>query len=386
MATYAPRIVVAPDKFRGSLTAVEASEIIAAGINSVLPAAQCRLKPIADGGEGTVDAAVVAGAQRRCAIVHGPTGDLVNANWALFDDGTAVVETAQASGLGLVEPSLSTAERASSYGTGEVIAAALDAGAGTIIVGLGGSATTDGGSGALTALGLRLLDSRGRHLELGGAALCDVAAIDSANLDARLARVTLRLATDVTNPLLGPTGAASVFAPQKGATSDDSVQRLNRGLSRWAAVLAGQRLTDPDTPGFGAAGGLAFGLATLAPQATVQSGFDLVAELIDLNDALDTADAVVTGEGSMDEQSLRGKAPIGVLNRARQRGLAVYVLAGRISVRTALEDRGVAAAIALCDQAHSLQDSLDRAPDLLRAAAASAIGHLRTHQTARRRD
>jgi glycerate kinase len=231
---------------------------------------------------------------------------------------------------------------------------------------------TDGGAGALTALGLRLLDAHGQALEPGGAALQDITAIDDTDLDHRLPKLSLRLASDVTNPLLGTTGAAYVFAPQKGASSTDTVGRLDNALDRWCRVLALHHHVEPERPAAGAAGGLAFGLSTLIPQATLEPGFDLVANLIRLDNALDATDVVMTGEGSLDHQSLSGKGPIGVIDRALRRNLPTYVLAGRITVKEDLRTRGVTGCFALQDSAHSLEDSIRRAPALLRAAAAAA--------------
>ncbi|MER5352189.1 glycerate kinase [Kitasatospora sp. NPDC002551] len=317
------RIVLAPDSFKGTATATEAARALADGWRSVRPGDDLLSLPMADGGEGTLDAVATA---RPGACVHevpgctGPDGRPVPGRYALLPDGTALVEFATTGGLPLLGERLAPLT-ATSRGTGETIAAALDAGASALTVGLGGSASTDGGAGLLSALGLRLLDRSGTPLPDGGGALAAAARADLGSL--RPAPPGgVRLLTDVTNPLLGPAGAAAVYGPQKGAGAAE-VARLERGLERYAELLGG----DPRQPGAGAAGGTAYGLAA-AWNARITPGAAAVADLLGLDAALDGADLVVTGEGRFDATSLLGKAVGEVLARARRAAVPVRVVAG----------------------------------------------------------
>jgi glycerate kinase len=358
------RILIAPDKFKGSLTAVEAAAAIAEGALRVYPDAVATQFPVADGGEGTLEAAVAAGYEERINAVVGPILAPVGAAWALRKDGagggTAVIETAQASGLAQMEPTPENSLRAHSYGCGQLIAAALDAGATEIVLGVGGSAMTDGGSGALRALGLKPLDVRGNVVPLGGGSLADVVSIDVSGLDPRLSAVTFRIAVDVQNPLYGNTGAAYVFGPQKGADAA-AMENLDDGLRNWASLLREATGRDVNVPGAGAAGG--FPASFLAfTHATLEGGFALVAGLTGLDEQLKDADLVITGEGSMDSQSLTGKAPIALADAARERGIPVIVVAGRILVTPEdLAEHGVVAAAQLLDVADSPEDAIANA-------------------------
>ena len=370
------RILIAPDKFKGSLTAAEAAAAIAEGALRVYPDAVATQFPIDDGGEGTLEAAVSAGYEERLNAVVGPILAPIGAAWAISkaDDGrvTAVIETAQASGLAEMDPTPANALRAHSYGCGQLIAAALDAGANEIVLGLGGSAMTDGGSGALRALGLKPLDSAGNVVPLGGGSLADVAALDTSGLDPRLAATTFRIAVDVRNPLYGPEGAAHVFAPQKGA-DPDTVELLDAGLRNWASVLREATGRDVNVPGAGAAGG--FPASFLAfTDAALEGGFSLVAGLTGLAGQLGEADLVITGEGSMDSQSLTGKAPIALADAARERGIPVIVVAGRILVTPEeLAHHGVVAAAQLLDVAPSPQDAMGNAAKYLARATSQVL-------------
>lgn len=370
------RILIAPDKFKGSLTAAEAAAAIAEGALRVYPDAVATQFPIADGGEGTLEAAVSAGYEERLNAVVGPILAPIGAAWAISkaDDGrvTAVIETAQASGLAEMDPTPANALRAHSYGCGQLIAAALDAGANEIVLGLGGSAMTDGGSGALRALGLKPLDSAGNVVPLGGGSLADVAALDTSGLDPRLAATTFRIAVDVRNPLYGPEGAAHVFAPQKGA-DPDTVELLDAGLRNWASVLREATGRDVNVAGAGAAGG--FPASFLAfTDAALEGGFSLVAGLTGLAGQLGEADLVITGEGSMDSQSLTGKAPIALADAARERGIPVIVVAGRILVTPEeLAYHGVVAAAQLLDVAPSPQDAMGNAAKYLARATSQVL-------------
>ncbi|MEV7634799.1 glycerate kinase [Pseudarthrobacter enclensis] len=370
------RILIAPDKFKGSLTAAEAAAAIAEGALRVYPDAVATQFPIADGGEGTLEAAVAAGYEERLNAVVGPILAPLGAAWAIRkDDGgsvAAVIETAQASGLADMEPTPDNALRAHSYGCGQLIAAALDAGATEIVLGLGGSAMSDGGSGALRALGLKPLDRAGNVVPLGGGSLADVVSLDTSGLDPRLATTTFRIAVDVRNPLYGPNGAAHVFSPQKGADAE-GVELLDAGLRNWASVLREATGRDVNVPGAGAAGG--FPASFLAfTNAALEGGFALVAGLTGLAKELAEADLVITGEGSMDSQSLTGKAPIALADAARERGIPVIVVAGRILVT--LEDltgHGVVAAAQLLDVAPSPEEAIANAAKYLAWATSQVL-------------
>jgi glycerate kinase len=370
------RILIAPDKFKGSLTAVEAAAAMAEGALRVYPDAVATQFPIADGGEGTLEAAVAAGYEERLNAVVGPILAPLGAAWAIHKAAggkvTAVIETAQASGLADMEPTPENALRAHSYGCGQLIAAALDAGATEIVLGLGGSAMTDGGSGALRALGLKPLDSAGNMVPLGGGSLADVVALDTSALDPRLTATTFRIAVDVRNPLYGPSGAAHVFGPQKGA-DQDIAERLDAGLRNWASVLREATGRDVNVPGAGAAGG--FPASFLAfTNASLEGGFALVAGLTGLAGQLDQADLVITGEGSMDAQSLTGKAPIALAEAARERGIPVIVVAGRILVTFEdLAAHGVVAAAQLLDVAAGPDDAVANAGKYLAWATTQVL-------------
>lgn len=362
------RILIAPDKFKGSLTAAEAASAIAQGALRVYPDAVVTQFPIADGGEGTLEAAVSAGYEERLNAVVGPILAPVGAAWAVLDPRTdsgtepvvAVIETAQASGLEHMEASPANALRAHSYGCGQLIAAALDAGATEIVLGLGGSAMTDGGSGALRALGLIPLDAAGTIVPLGGGSLDQVSRLDMSGLDPRLERTTFRIAVDVQNPLYGPDGAAHVFGPQKGA-DQEGVEQLDAGLRNWASVLREATGRDVNVAGAGAAGGFPASFLALS-NAQLEGGFALVAGLTDLSGRLDTADLVITGEGSLDSQSLAGKAPIALADAASDRGIPVLVVAGRILVSMEeLAEHGVQAAAQLLDVARGPEDAMGNA-------------------------
>lgn len=371
------RILIAPDKFKGSLTAAEAAAAIAEGALRVYPEAVASQFPIADGGEGTLEAAVAAGYEERLNAVVGPILKPVGAAWAIrkISDGgatTAVIETAQASGLAHMEPTPANALRAHSYGCGQLIAAALDAGATEIVLGLGGSAMTDAGSGALRALGLRPLDSAGNVVPLGGGSLAEVVALDTSGLDPRLSAVSFRIAVDVQNPLFGSTGAAHVFGPQKGA-DDGAVELLDAGLRNWASLLRETTGRDVNVPGSGAAGGFPASFLAFS-NARLESGFALVAGLTGLAGQLDSADLVITGEGSMDSQSLTGKAPIALADAARERGIPVIVVAGRILVTPEdLAAHGVVAAAQLLDVAPSPEDAVAHAAKYLAWATTQVL-------------
>lgn len=323
------RIVVAPDKFRGSLTAAEVAGAVADGIRDIAPDADVVCLPVADGGEGTVDAAVAAGFERVPVAVPGPLGESVDTSYARRD-GTAVVELAGAGGLARLAADRRDPLGASSFGAGEMIAVALDDGVTRVVLGIGGSASTDGGAGLLQALGARILDDTGRQVRPGGAALREAATLDLGALHPRLRAVELVVASDVANPLLGVDGAAAVYAPQKGATPAE-VAVLAAALRHWAALVATTTGTDlADVPGAGAAGGVGFAALLLGGE--LRPGIDVVLDLIGFRDALGHAGLVITGEGSLDRQTLSGKAPLGVARAAHAAGVPVVAVAGRCSL------------------------------------------------------
>jgi glycerate 2-kinase len=367
-------VLAAPDKFKGSLTAREVAERIAAGIAAETPQVPVVLAPVADGGDGTVDAALAAGFERVQVRAEGPTGEPVDTAFAVRE-GVAVVEMADVSGLRRLPDGRLAALEASSYGTGEVVQAALEHGCQTIVLGIGGSASTDGGAGMVQALGGRLLDSAGDELPHGGGALARLAEVDLAGLDPRLAKTRLIVASDVDNPLTGPRGAAAVYGPQKGASPED-VEFLDAALSRWANLVAastppGESAGDAvhELPGAGAAGGVGFGaMAVLG--AELQPGIDLILDLLGFHEKLQGARLVITGEGSLDEQTLSGKAPQGVAAAAAAVNVPVVAVCGR-SLLTVDQLRGasIQQAYALTDIEPDLQRCLTEAGPLLEQRA-----------------
>ncbi|MER6673320.1 glycerate kinase [Streptomyces sp. NPDC000983] len=326
------RVLIAADKFKGSLTAVQVAERVTAGLRSVAPEVEVEALPVADGGDGTVDAAVAAGFERRERRVAGPLGDEVTAAFALRGD-TAVVEMAEASGLQRLPAGVLAPLTASTHGSGQLLLAALDAGARTIVFGVGGSATTDGGAGMLTALGARFLDADGEPVAPGGGGLGALASADLSGLDPRLSSVDLVLASDVDNPLTGPKGAPAVYGPQKGASADD-VAALDAALAHFAKVLesaVGPRAAEyAVSPGAGAAGGIGYGALLLG--ARFRPGIEVMLDVLGFAPALERAELVITGEGSLDEQTLHGKAPAGVAAAARAAGKEVVAVCGRLAL------------------------------------------------------
>ncbi|MER7173159.1 glycerate kinase [Streptomyces mesophilus] len=326
-------MLIAADKFKGSLTAVQVAERVTAGLRRVLPDLEVEALPVADGGDGTVAAAVAGGFERREAEVTGPLGTPVTAAYALRGD-TAVVEMAEASGLQLLPEGVFAPLTSTTYGSGELLLAALDAGARTIVFGVGGSATTDGGAGMLAALGAKFLDAAGEPVGAGGGPLADLATADLSGIDPRFAEVDLVLASDVDNPLTGPKGAPAVYGPQKGATPED-VETLDAALAHFAQVL--EKAIGPKaaelaaSPGAGAAGGIGYG-ALVALGARFRPGIEVMLDVLGFAPALSRATLVITGEGSLDEQTLHGKAPAGVAAAARAAGLEVVAVCGRLAL------------------------------------------------------
>jgi len=358
----AGHVVLAPDKFKGSLPAAAVAAHLGAGLRRAVPDLEVRVAPVADGGDGTVEAAVAGGFDRVAVRAADPLGAAVDAAIAVRAS-TGVVEMAQASGL----HRLTSAEplRASSFGTGELILAALDAGSDTIILGVGGSACTDGGAGMLEALGARLSYRDGSESGRGGGALRSLRSIDLSGLDPRIHHTEFIIASDVDNPLLGPHGAAHVFGPQKGATANQ-VTLLAEGLRRWAELVAPAVGRDYSAqPSAGAAGGVGFA-AMAGLGARVRPGIELLLEMTGFAQLLTGARLVLTGEGSLDEQSLRGKAPVGVARAAAAEGVTTVAVAG-VTTLSALDLRaaGFAATYPLADLEPNLERSMTAAGPLL---------------------
>ncbi|HZW54207.1 MAG TPA: glycerate kinase [Candidatus Elarobacter sp.] len=381
------RVVIAPDKFKGSLDAAGVAGALAAGVRDVVPEADCVPVPMADGGDGTVEAFLAGGATARTVRVSGPLGEPVDAAYAR-DGATAVIEMAAASGLALLGGGRLDARRASTRGTGELLRDALDGGARRILLGIGGSATTDGGAGALAALGARFFDGEGAELEPVPEALAAVARIDLGGLDPGVrpsstsgeAEVRIAVACDVDSPLLGPLGAAAVFGPQKGASSAD-VAFLDRGLARLADAMTAATGRDlRHRPGAGAAGGLGWALAS-ACGAQLERGVALVAAVRGLSGALRGADWCFTGEGRIDAQTLRGKVVDGVAALAREAGVRVVVAFGGsvdLAAERELRARGVRC-VPIAPGPLSLEEAMRTAATNLRAAAARATALLLAH-------
>lgn len=385
------KVIIAPDKFKGSLTAVEAAEAMAGGVLDVLPDCEVVRCPMADGGDGTVEAiAAATGAEVRSAEVNGPLpGQKVAARWALLEPGmlsylagaggavgalspderTAVIEMAQASGLRLVPGERRDPFVTDTFGTGQLVTTALNAGCGQVVVGIGGSATVDGGCGMASALGYRFLDGGGNVLLPGGASLERIRSIDTSGRDPRLSDARFLVATDVDNPLVGDDGAARVYGPQKGATPGQ-VESLENGLENLGELLeSGMGVELHAMPGAGAAGGLGAGLVAFCG-AEIVSGVELVAGVVGLRRRIEGADLVLTGEGSYDSQTSRGKAPAGVAAVAREAGVPVVFVAGRLSGDCPAPEREGVAAFSVTPGPMSEGEAMRNAGELVRAGTA----------------
>lgn len=374
------RLIVAPDSFKGTLSAPEAARAMAAGIRAVMPGAQVEMIPVADGGEGTAEVLVAAtGGRMLEREVTGPLGNPVRAWWGILGDGaTAVVEMASASGLNLVPPDKRNPLLTTTYGSGELIRAALDAGAKRIIVGLGGSGTNDGGAGMAQALGVQLLDAEGQPLARGGGELLRLARIDLTSRDPRLSATEIIGACDVGNVLLGPEGASLVYGPQKGA-SPAQARMLNEALGTYSAVIQREAGTDVSTiSGGGAAGGMGAGLVAFC-DARLMRGIDIVLDAVGFDARIAVADAVITGEGSLDRQSKYGKALQGVLGRASRAGIPVYAIAGVIEGLPSAYcgPGGFAGVASLAGSGVTRAEAERRAGELLRERTAELVRTLR---------
>jgi len=369
------KIIVAPNSFKGSLSATQAAKAIARGVREAFPDADIVEIPVADGGEGTVEALVSAHHGRyEWVNVEGPLGDPVLASFGLIDGGrTAVVELASASGYVLVTPAARDPRKTSTYGFGQLLEASRKSGAKSVIAGIGSSATNDGGVGMAQALGYRFLDAAGRDLPRGGAALMRLERIDATGLDPDWRSVQVKVACDVTNPLTGPEGASAVYGPQKGADAQ-TVRMLDRALARLAAVIErqyGKRVAD--IPGAGAAGGTGAGLMAFL-DAKLVSGAALVVDASGFNEALTGAQLVITGEGRADGQTAYGKAPGEVARRAQAAGVPVVLLAGSKGVGwETLLQKGISSVVGLAQEGDNLTELMQEARPALTRAAARAV-------------
>ncbi|GGK20356.1 glycerate kinase [Caldalkalibacillus thermarum] len=376
-------IVLAPDSFKGSMSSMEAAHMMAKGIREVLPDAQVTTVPVADGGEGTVDAVLMStGGEKITLPVEDPLGRTVEAAYGwLPDSHTAVIEMAEPSGLNRLAPNERDPYTASTYGTGQLIKDALDRGARHLIIGLGGSATVDGGVGCLQALGLKCFDQHGRLLKRVGGKLDRIARIDISELDPRLQQVKTTIAADVTNPLLGPEGAVYVFGPQKGVQKKD-LAYFEQGMALFAEVVAettGKRLHNE--PGSGAAGGFGFSLLTFF-QAEMKSGIELILEVCHFESHVRSADLVITGEGKLDAQSLFGKGPIGIARLAKKHEVPCIALAGTVEGDPVqAREEGLLLMIPIVDQPMTLEEAMAQGPKLIYRASKRLMETLKLGKT-----
>ncbi len=375
-------ILICPDKFKGSLTAFEVAESMSRGFSEGWPEAECLTCPLADGGEGTLEVLIRAtGGDIEYLEVTGPLGERLRAPLGMAGDGnTAVVEMAAASGMVLIPAEKRNPLHTTTAGTGELIKGALERGARRIIVGIGGSATNDGGTGMASVLGARFLDAEGRELPPGGGHLERLATIDLEGLDPRLRKTEILVASDVDNPLLGPEGASRVYAPQKGAGPAE-VETLERGLARLVEVytrLAGKEAEAlAERPGAGAAGGLGFGLAAFLG-AEIRPGIEVIMEAVGFEDLLASCRLVMTGEGKLDAQTARGKTVVGVARKARERGIPVLALGGEVAPEAAvLHDMGVTALIPIAPGPLDREECMRMAAELLQRASREIAALLR---------
>lgn len=376
------KVLVASDSFKGSLNSIQIGQAVREGIHRIFPEAVVKIIPIADGGEGTVEALVTAGGGRYLKKkVTSPLGEPIEAVMGMLPDGTAVIEMAAASGLPLVPPAKRNPLLTTTKGTGELMKAALDEGAGHILIGIGGSATNDGGAGVAQALGARLLDKQGRELAAGGAALADLATVDISALDPRLKYMPVTVICDVDNPLCGERGASAVYGPQKGA-SPEMVRFLDECLLHYARVIKDQlRIDILNIPGAGAAGGLGAGLLAFT-RAELKSGTEAVLDTIKFDELVQEYDLVITGEGRIDGQSAYGKVPKGVGTRAAKHGKHVIAIVGSIGQGAEImHDYGLSAILPIVNRPMTLEEAVADAYDLVAQAAERTFRILRTGQT-----
>jgi len=364
------RVLVATDSFKGSLSSIKVGEAIAEGIKRVYPNAKVKIIPIADGGEGTVDALVAAcGGRFISKRVTSPIGEEIEAKMGMLPDNTAVIEMAAASGLPLVPVEKRNPLITTTRGTGELILEALDQQADMILIGIGGSATNDGGAGVAQALGVRLLDEEGNELPPGGSSLIKLARIDMSNLDPRLKKVKIKVMCDVDNPLCGSNGASAVYGPQKGATPE-MVKFLDQCLAHYANVIKEQLGIDiANLPGAGAAGGLGGGLVAFTG-AELQAGTEVILETVGFDNIIKDYDVVITGEGKIDRQSAFGKVPMGVGVRAQKHGKPVIAIVGSVGEGAeAMYEHGLGALVPIVNRPMSLPEAMEKAYELTVQAA-----------------
>ena len=373
------KVVIAPQAFKGSISALDAAAAMSEGVRRVVADAETVIVPVADGGDGTLETLVEgSGGKIRSSTVTGPMGETVTAPWGALGDGRiAVIEMALTSGLALVRPEDRDPLNATTYGLGEVIGEALDLGFRRFILGIGGSATNDAGAGMAQALGARLLDAHDRELPPGGASLARLDRIDTSGLDPRVAESHFDVACDVNNPLTGPEGASAVYGPQKGATPE-MVEELDAALLHFAHVAGRDLGADVnDVPGSGAAGGLGGGIMAFL-DGRLRPGVDIVLDTVGLDGHLDGADLVITGEGCMDFQTVYNKAPIGVARLARRRGIPVIGVSGSLGERfTDVHEEGIAAAVAITRAPMTLAEASEQAAELISAATEQAMRLIR---------
>ena len=368
------KVVLAPQGFKESLTGMEIAEAMSAGVKRVWPEAETVMVPVADGGDGTLQALVDAsGGEVRTANVEDAIGRQIEAEWGALGDGTtAVIEVANAVGLARLTPDERDVRRASTFGVGQLIVEALDAGFTEFIIGVGGSATNDGGSGMVQAMGGSLTDSTGRELSRGGIALADLADIDISGLDNRMAEASVVVACDVNNPLCGPRGASAIFGPQKGATSDD-VRELDAALANYAEVIAKDLHTDvAEIPGSGASGGLGAGLMGFF-DARLRLGADIVLDAVNIDEHLKDADLVIVGEGQFDRSTVFNKSPVAVAQRAKLNGTPVIGVAGSLGAGyREVHEHGIDAVFSLVNRPMSLKAAMEDTERLVAIATEEA--------------
>jgi glycerate kinase len=361
------KILVAPQEFKGSISALSASEAAKNGILRVFPEAEVVLCPVADGGDGTLETLVeVSGGEVRTCSVQNPIGETIQAQWGAMGDGvTAVIEMARTSGLALLSLDERDPLNASTYGLGQAISEALNEGFRKFIVGIGGSATNDAGAGMAQALGANLLDARGNTISFGGAALSSLQTVDISNMDSRIKESKFLVACDVSNPLTGEEGASAVYGPQKGATPE-MVQRLDDALSNFATVVKKDLKKDvAEMSGAGAAGGLGAGMMAFMG-AELKAGVDIVLDTVNLRDKLSSVDLVITGEGGMDFQTIYNKAPIGVARIASEYNIPTIAIAGLLGSNFKIvHEHGIRAATSIVNGPITLEEASDRAFELI---------------------
>ena len=361
------KILVAPQEFKGSISALSASEAAKNGILRVFPEAEVVLCPVADGGDGTLETLVeVSGGEVRTCSVQNPIGETIQAQWGAMGDGvTAVIEMARTSGLALLSLDERDPLNASTYGLGQAISEALNEGFRKFIVGIGGSATNDAGAGMAQALGANLLDDQGKTISFGGAALSSLQTVDISNMDSRIKESKFLVACDVSNPLTGEEGASAVYGPQKGATPE-MVQRLDDALTNFATVVKKDLKKDvSEMSGAGAAGGLGAGMMAFMG-AELKAGVDIVLDTVNLRDKLSSVDLVITGEGGMDFQTIYNKAPIGVARIASEHNIPTIAIAGLLGSNFKIvHEHGIRAATSIVNGPITLEEASDRAFELI---------------------